>query len=51
MHKLVCKGTIEERILLLQDRKAALVKALLSEETIKLTIDSKTLSHLLSPLT
>ena len=50
VHKLVCKGTIEERILLLQDRKAALVKALLSEETTKLTIDSETLSHLLSPL-
>ena len=50
VHKLVCSGTIEERILLLQNRKAALVKALLSEETTRLKIDSETLSQLLAPL-
>ena len=50
VHKLVCRGTIEDRILDLQKHKAALVEALLSEETTKLRIDAETLSHLLSPL-
>ncbi|MEI6466170.1 MAG: DEAD/DEAH box helicase, partial [Verrucomicrobiota bacterium] len=51
VHKLVCRGTIEERILDLQKHKSALVEALLSEDTSKLSIDPDTLSHLLSPLT
>ncbi|GAA5130346.1 DEAD/DEAH box helicase [Luteolibacter yonseiensis] len=50
VHKLVCTGTIEERILELQKHKSALVEALLSEETSKLRIDPETLSHLLAPL-
>ncbi len=50
VHKLVCRGTIEDRILELQKHKSALVEALLSEETTKLKIDADTLSHLLSPL-
>jgi len=50
VHKLVCRGTIEDRILDLQKHKAALVEALLSEETSKLKIDAETLSHLLAPL-
>ncbi len=50
VHKLVCSGTIEDRILELQKHKAALVEALLSDETSKLRIDAETLSHLLSPL-
>ena len=50
VHKLVCRGTIEDRILELQKHKAALVEALLSDETTKLRIDAETLSHLLSPL-
>jgi superfamily II DNA or RNA helicase len=50
VHKLVCRGTIEDRILDLQKHKAALVEALLSEETTQLKIDAETLSHLLSPL-
>ncbi|MEI7911938.1 MAG: DEAD/DEAH box helicase, partial [Verrucomicrobiota bacterium] len=50
VHKLVCRGTIEERILDLQNQKSALVEALLSEDTAKLQIDSATLSHLLAPL-
>jgi superfamily II DNA or RNA helicase len=50
VHKLVCRGSIEERILELQKHKAALVEALLSEETTKLKIDAETLSHLLGPI-
>lgn len=50
VHKLVCRGTIEERILELQKHKAALVEALLSEDTSKLKIDAETLSQLLAPL-
>jgi SNF2 family DNA or RNA helicase len=50
VHKLVCRGTIEDRILELQGQKAALVEALLSADTSKLRIDAETLSHLLSPL-
>jgi hypothetical protein len=50
VHKLVCRGTIEDRILDLQAHKAALVEALLSDDTAKLKIDAETLSHLLAPL-
>jgi SNF2 family DNA or RNA helicase len=50
VHKLVCRGTIEDRILDLQKHKSALVEALLSEDTGKLRIDAETLSHLLAPL-
>jgi hypothetical protein len=50
VHKLVCRGTIEDRILELQKQKSALVEALLSEDTSKLRIDAETLSHLLAPL-
>lgn len=50
VHKLVCRGTIEDRIVELQERKSTLVEALLSEETSKLRIDPETLSHLLAPL-
>jgi len=50
VHKLVCRGTIEERILELQKQKSALVEALLSEDTSKLRIDAETLSHLLAPM-
>jgi len=50
VHKLVCRGTIEDRILDLQKHKSAIVEALLSEDTSKLKIDAETLSHLLSPL-
>jgi len=50
VHKLVCRGSIEDRILELQKHKSALVKALLSEETTSLRIDSETLSHLLEPI-
>ncbi|MBK1832612.1 DEAD/DEAH box helicase [Roseibacillus ishigakijimensis] len=50
VHKLICQGSIEERIVDLQKQKAKLVKSLLSKETTRLQIDSETLSHLLSPL-
>jgi hypothetical protein len=50
VHKLVCRGTIEERIQELQRHKAALVEALLTEDTAGLRIDPETLSHLLAPL-
>ena len=50
VHKLVCRDTIEERILQLQKYKSNLVEALLTEETSKIKIDAETLSHLLAPL-
>lgn len=50
VHKLVCRGTIEDRILDLQRHKSALVEALLCEDTAKLRIDEETLSHLLAPV-
>ncbi|RYD30843.1 MAG: DEAD/DEAH box helicase, partial [Verrucomicrobiaceae bacterium] len=50
VHKLICGGSVEERIVELQKHKAALVQALLEEETSKLKIDTETLSHLLAPL-
>ena len=50
VHKLICRGTIEDRILDLQSQKSALVEALLSEETSSLKLDEQTLSHLLAPI-
>ncbi|MCF7733331.1 MAG: DEAD/DEAH box helicase [Akkermansiaceae bacterium] len=50
VHKLVCRGTIEERIQELQRHKAGLVEALLTDATAGLRIDPETLSHLLAPL-
>jgi hypothetical protein len=50
VHKLVCRGSIEERMLELQKHKSGLVEALLSEETSKLRIDPETLEHLLAPI-
>ncbi|GAA5481265.1 DEAD/DEAH box helicase [Haloferula sargassicola] len=50
VHKLICRGTIEDRILDLQKHKARLVESLLSEETTALKLDSETLSQLLAPL-
>jgi superfamily II DNA or RNA helicase len=50
VHKLVCRGSIEERMLELQKHKSGLVEALLSEETSKLRIDPETLGHLLAPI-
>jgi len=50
VHKLICRGTIEDRILDLQAHKARIVKSLLSEETTSLRMDSETLSALLAPL-
>lgn len=50
VHKLVCEGSIEERILELQARKSKLVEALLSQETTKLRLDTGTLENLLSPI-
>jgi len=50
VHKLVCRGSIEERMLELQKYKSGLVEALLSEETSKLKIDPETLGHLLAPI-
>lgn len=50
VHKLICEGTIEQRIQELQAKKAALVDALLTSDTTKLKIDKETLNNLLSPL-
>ncbi|MGB6221452.1 SNF2-related protein [Haloferula sp.] len=50
VHKLICRGTIEDRILELQAHKSRIVKSLLSEETTSLRMDSETLSALLAPL-
>ena len=50
VHKLICEGTIEQRIQDLQAKKAALVEALLTDDTNRLKIDQSTLSNLLSPL-
>ncbi|MFC7337934.1 SNF2-related protein [Haloferula chungangensis] len=50
VHKLICRGTIEDRILELQAHKARIVKSLLSDETSSLRMDQETLSALLAPL-
>ncbi len=50
VHKLITEGSIEERILELQQQKAQLVDALLSEKTNQLKIDQETLGNLLAPI-
>jgi len=50
VHKLISEGSIEERILDLQEKKSKLVKALLSEKTSKLQLDTETLNGLLAPI-
>ena len=51
VHKLICEDTIEQRIQELQAKKAALVEALLTDDTNRLRIDQSTLNNLLAPLT
>jgi superfamily II DNA or RNA helicase len=53
VHRLVAAGTVEERILSLQDRKRALADALLKEgenDPVKKLIDEETLADLFAPL-
>lgn len=50
VHKLICKGTIEEQIQLLQEKKAALVESLLSNSTNKFKLDQSSLSGLFAPI-
>jgi len=50
VHKLICEGTIEQRIQELQAQKSALVDALLTTDTNKLKMDKETLTNLLSPI-
>lgn len=50
VHKLISEGSIEERILDLQNKKSKLVEALLSEKTNRLQLDTETLEDLLAPI-
>jgi len=50
VHKLICEGSIEQRIQELQAQKSALVDALLTAETTKLKMDKETLNNLLTPI-
>lgn len=50
VHKLICEGSIEQRIQDLQSQKSTLVEALLTAETNRLKIDENTLSYLTSPI-
>lgn len=49
IHKLICQGTIEERILELQKSKAALVETLLSGRTDRLQLTHEDIQRLLNP--
>ena len=49
VHKLICKGTVEERIQKMQKRKDALATDLLSGGTQSLRLTAKTLQELLEP--
>jgi SNF2 family DNA or RNA helicase len=50
VHKLICEGTIEEKILALQQRKAALVAGLLSGDGAAPGFTTGDLEDLLAPL-
>jgi SNF2 family DNA or RNA helicase len=49
IHKLICQGTIEERIVEMQKTKAALVEGLLSGRTDKLQLTQEDIQRLLLP--
>ena len=51
VHRLICKGSIEERIQELQKQKNDLADSLLSGSMKKVKLDEKTLGALLAPLT
>ena len=50
VHKLICEGTIEERILELQQRKSALVAGLLDASAPAVALTAEDLEMLLSPI-
>lgn len=50
VHKLICEGTVEERILQMQDRKGDLASDMLSGATRQLVLDAATLEGLLGPM-
>ncbi len=50
VHKLICQGTVEERIHKLQQQKSQLANALLADADISHRLDSAALSSLLAPM-
>ncbi len=50
VHKLICQGTIEERIVEMQRRKSALITGLLTGSTEPLKLSHEDIKELLSPL-
>ena len=50
VHKLICKGTVEERIHQLQQKKSQLAEALLADSARAAAPDPETLAKLLAPL-
>ena len=50
VHRLICSGTIEEKIQELQKKKSDLMDALFAENKTKFTLDRDTLETLLAPL-
>jgi len=50
VHKLLCQGTVEERIHRLQQQKSQLANALLADADISTRLDSNTLGALLAPM-
>ena len=50
VHKLICQGTVEERIHQLQAKKSQLADSLLSDAARAAAPDESTLSALLAPL-
>jgi SNF2 family DNA or RNA helicase len=50
VHKLICTGTIEEKILELQQSKAAMLEGLLSGRVDKLKLTQEDIQKLLEPL-
>jgi SNF2 family DNA or RNA helicase len=50
VHKLICEGTIEEKILALQQSKAAMLEGLLGGKIEKLSLTPEDIQRLLEPL-
>ena len=50
VHKLICKGTVEQRIQQMQDKKHTIASSILTESLNQLKLDDEILTNLLAPI-
>ena len=50
VHKLICKGTVEQRIQQMQEKKSSVADSILTSSINQLKLDDDTLTQLLAPM-